>query len=47
MMLIRIGTLWWSVALGFAALAWLRARFPRELGDSRTFADGAAGSDLK
>jgi uncharacterized membrane protein YbhN (UPF0104 family) len=32
MMLIRFATLWWSVALGFAALGWLRLRFPRELG---------------
>ena len=31
MILIRFATLWWAVAVGFAALAILRLRFPAEL----------------
>jgi uncharacterized membrane protein YbhN (UPF0104 family) len=47
MMLIRIATLWWSVALGFAALAWLRLRFPRALGDDAALPVSAKNSALK
>jgi len=32
MLLIRLATLWWAVAVGFVALAGLRLRFPRQLG---------------
>jgi uncharacterized membrane protein YbhN (UPF0104 family) len=32
MILIRLATLWWAVLVGFAALAWLRLRFPDQLG---------------
>lgn len=31
MILIRLATLWWAVLVGFAALAWLRLRFPEQL----------------
>jgi uncharacterized membrane protein YbhN (UPF0104 family) len=31
MILIRLATLWWAVLVGFAALAWLRLRFPVQL----------------
>jgi hypothetical protein len=29
MILVRFATLWWAVAVGFAALGILRARYPR------------------
>jgi len=32
MILIRLATLWWAVLVGFSALAWLRLRFPTQLG---------------
>lgn len=32
MILVRFATLWWAVAVGFAALAVLRVRFPERLG---------------
>jgi uncharacterized protein (TIRG00374 family) len=32
MILVRFATLWWAVAVGFAALAVLRMRFPERLG---------------
>jgi uncharacterized membrane protein YbhN (UPF0104 family) len=32
MILVRFATLWWAVAVGFAALAILRVRFPERLG---------------
>jgi uncharacterized protein (TIRG00374 family) len=38
MMLIRFATLWWSVLLGFAALACLRVKFPGKLGDEGALA---------
>jgi glycosyltransferase 2 family protein len=31
MILIRLATLWWAVAVGFVALGWLRLRFPEQL----------------
>ena len=34
MILIRFATLWWAVAVGFAALAVLRLRFGEKLGSS-------------
>lgn len=33
MILIRLATLWWAVLVGFGALAMLRTRYPRLLGD--------------
>ena len=41
MMLIRFATLWWSVLLGFAALACLRLKFPGKLGDEAALAEPA------
>lgn len=35
MILIRFATLWWAVAVGFAALAILRSRFPERLASER------------
>jgi hypothetical protein len=36
MILVRFATLWWAVLVGFAALAVLRARFPKLLRDVDT-----------
>lgn len=41
MLLIRFATLWWAVLVGFVALACLRVRYPRELGDSEAIAASA------
>lgn len=38
MILIRFATLWWAVIVGFAALAYLRLRYPTQLGDADNLA---------
>lgn len=45
MLLIRLATLWWAVLVGFAALAWLRLEFPRELGAKPTRSSALSEGD--
>lgn len=45
MILVRFATLWWAVLVGFAALAVLRVRFPRELSARPEAPKNSAESD--
>ena len=36
MLMVRLATLWWAVAVGFIALSLLKRRYPALLGESAT-----------